>query len=63
MEPRWLVRAKELQGTAQNGLTYARDQYDIERYTRLRAIAAEMMAENGNMDAHNVDISSTLNYI
>jgi len=50
MEPRWLIRAKELQAIAQNGLTYARDQYDIERYTRLRAIAADMMAEMGGMD-------------
>jgi ADP-ribose pyrophosphatase YjhB (NUDIX family) len=50
MEPRWLIRAKELQAIAQNGLTYAKDQYDIERYTRLREIAAEMMAEQGGMD-------------
>jgi ADP-ribose pyrophosphatase YjhB (NUDIX family) len=50
MEPRWLTRAKELQAIAQNGLTYAKDQYDIERYSRLREIAAEIMAEQGGMD-------------
>lgn len=50
MEPRWLIRAKELQAIAQNGLTYAKDQYDIERYTRLREIAAEMMAEHGGIE-------------
>lgn len=30
---------------AQTGLTYCKDPYDIERYQRLRRLAAEMMAE------------------
>ncbi len=33
-----------LQAIAQNGLTYARDPYDAERYTATREIAAEMIA-------------------
>jgi hypothetical protein len=38
--------AKKLQAIAQAGLTYAHDQYDIERYLSLRQIAAEMLAAN-----------------
>jgi len=45
--------AKKLQGIAQTGLTYAKDQYDIERYEGVRQIAAEIMA------AHSSDMSST----
>lgn len=37
----WTV---EIQALAQAGLTYGRDEYDRERYARLREIAAEMIA-------------------
>ncbi len=43
-EPRWLTWVRELQAMAQTGLTFARDPYDLERYRRLRAMAAEMLA-------------------
>jgi ADP-ribose pyrophosphatase YjhB (NUDIX family) len=43
-DPQWLVWARQLQAIAQTGLAYARDCYDVERYTSLRRIAAEMMA-------------------
>ncbi|HEX3722436.1 MAG TPA: NUDIX hydrolase [Nitrolancea sp.] len=36
--------AREIQSIAQTGLSYAADPYDIERYVRLRTLAAEMMA-------------------
>jgi ADP-ribose pyrophosphatase YjhB (NUDIX family) len=39
---------KRLQAIAQTGLTYAQDQYDIERYQRVRQIAAEMLAANSD---------------
>ena len=45
--------AKQLQGIAQTGLTYAKDQYDIERYEHVQQIAAEIMA------AHSSDMSAT----
>ena len=45
--------AKKLQGIAQTGLTYAKDQYDIERYKSVQQIAAEIMATNSS------DMSST----
>ena len=41
---RW---AREIQSIAQTGLSYAADPYDIERYTRLSRIAAEMMGGDG----------------
>ncbi len=36
--------AKELQSLAQAGLFYGRDEYDRERYQRIREISAEMMS-------------------
>lgn len=44
MDERWLNWAIELQSLAQAGLHYGRDVYDLERYERLREIAAEIMA-------------------
>ena len=40
----WLEWSRRLQAIAQNGLTFARDPYDIERYEAIRQIAAEMLA-------------------
>ena len=42
--PRWLEWSTRLRTIAQNGLTYARDPHDVERYTAVRQIAAEMVA-------------------
>jgi ADP-ribose pyrophosphatase YjhB (NUDIX family) len=47
-EPQWLRWARELQAIAQTGLTFSQDQYDLERYRRLRAIAVEMLAVGSN---------------
>ena len=38
----WLQWAVELQALAQTGLEYGRDKYDLERYQRIRDIAAEI---------------------
>ena len=40
---KWTAWAVELQSLAQAGLTYGHDVYDLERYTRIREIAAEMI--------------------
>jgi ADP-ribose pyrophosphatase YjhB (NUDIX family) len=40
----WLEWARELQAMSQNGLTYCLSEYDKERYSRLREIAAEILA-------------------
>lgn len=42
--------AVELAAMAQNGLTYATDRYDIARYQRLRAAAAEILGLVGDAD-------------
>lgn len=41
---KWLEWAVELQSIAQAGLFYGKDNYDIERYERIRSIAAEMIS-------------------
>lgn len=53
-DPRWLDWAKELQAMAQTGLTYCRDPWDIERYQRIRAMAAQMLAGGAGLDAQRV---------
>lgn len=42
-EIHWVKYAMELQFLAQAGLTYSKDIFDIERFERIRTIAAEMM--------------------
>ena len=51
---RWLQWAVELQALAQAGLTYCKDIYDRERYTRIREIAAEMVALKSGISLETV---------
>jgi ADP-ribose pyrophosphatase YjhB (NUDIX family) len=44
MDPKWLEWAKQLQAIAQNGLAFAADEYDRQRYVAVRGIAAAMIA-------------------
>ena len=44
VQPQWLEWTKELQFIAQGGLTYSKDVFDIERFERIREIAAEMLS-------------------
>lgn len=48
--PRWLEWSQRLQSIAQNGLTFARDPYDLERYHAIRQIAAEMLAQGSGLN-------------
>ena len=43
-DPQWLRWSRRLQAIAQDGLTYARDSYDLGRYEQLRDLAAEILA-------------------
>jgi ADP-ribose pyrophosphatase YjhB (NUDIX family) len=43
-EPDWLLWAREVQATAQSGLAFTKDPYDVERYHALTALAARMVA-------------------
>ncbi|MDD2533471.1 MAG: NUDIX hydrolase [Eubacteriales bacterium] len=42
--------AIELQSIAQAGLTYSQNPYELERFTRIREIAAEIMQEKSGLD-------------
>jgi ADP-ribose pyrophosphatase YjhB (NUDIX family) len=52
MNPDWLEWAQRLQAIAQNGLTFSRDHFDIERYEALREIAAEILAAHSDVDVN-----------
>lgn len=41
--PKWLEWAREIQQLSQTGLAFATTEYEIQRYTRLYEIAAEMV--------------------
>lgn len=49
LPPQWLLWAREIQAIAQTGNTYARDQYQRERYQRLQEIAAEILAAHAQL--------------
>lgn len=53
--PNWLIWARELQAIAQTGLAYSKDPFDIDRFTRVRAIAARMMAEPAGADTADIE--------
>ena len=46
----WLDWARRMQAIAQNGLTFAQDPYDRERYEALRMLAAEVVAAGSTLD-------------
>ena len=51
---KWLDWAVELQALAQAGLFYSKDVYDIERFHRIREIAAEMLVTPSGLPAEKV---------
>lgn len=59
----WLSWAIEIQSIAQNGLTYCKNIYDIERYERLRDLSAEMLAYKTAIPKETVKSFSCTNKI
>jgi ADP-ribose pyrophosphatase YjhB (NUDIX family) len=53
-EPAWLPIARELQAMAQTGLAFSTDRFDLQRYERLRELAAQLMAEGSGGDAEKI---------
>ena len=51
----WLKWISEIQAIAQSGLTYTTNEYDKERYIRLREIAAEIAAQCSGNQAPDVE--------
>ena len=51
---KWLKWAVELQSIAQAGLYYGKDVFDIQRFERVRDIAAEMVSEGSGLPVEKV---------
>lgn len=51
---RWLDWARELQAIAQIGLAYSRDDFDRERFERVREIAAAIMAAGSGLSIDRI---------
>ena len=50
----WMQTAVEMQFIAQAGLAYSRDPYDLERFSRLRELAAKMLARGSGLPEKTV---------
>jgi ADP-ribose pyrophosphatase YjhB (NUDIX family) len=57
MIPNWLLWARELQATAQTGLTFVQNPYDEARYKAMQELAGRMMSEAGGGDLGQLDTS------
>jgi len=51
---KWLDWVNQMATIAQNGLTYAKDSHDVERYTSLRELAAEIAAEHTGSEPKHI---------
>lgn len=49
-KPQWLIWSQHLQALAQNGLTYAVNPFDIERYQAVKDISAEILSTYTQID-------------
>ncbi|MBD5546796.1 MAG: NUDIX hydrolase [Lachnospiraceae bacterium] len=54
MNEKWLQWAVELQSLAQAGLFYTKDEFDAERYERVREIAAEIISLKSDIPVEKV---------
>jgi len=50
MESKWLKWATELQSIAQAGLTFGENQYDLDRYQKIRDLSIEIIHEYSDLD-------------
>jgi len=53
-EPDWLTLARELQAIAQTGLAFSKDPFDLQRFRRVRELAATLMARGSATDVERV---------
>ncbi len=54
-EPDWLLWAREIQATAQSGLAFSRDPYDLDRYRALISLSARIMADHTTADLTRIE--------
>jgi ADP-ribose pyrophosphatase YjhB (NUDIX family) len=52
--PKWLELARELFSISQSGLTYCKNEYDLDRYRRMQAISAEMLSDKTGMPKETI---------
>jgi len=52
--PKWLDLAREIQALGQTGLTYTKNEYDIQRYVRLLEISAEIVSAYTDLEKEPV---------
>ena len=48
--PKWLEWAREIYSLSQAGLTYTKNEFDLERYKRLQEIAAEILSSQSELE-------------
>lgn len=48
--PKWLEWAREIYSLSQVGLTYTKNEFDLERYKRLQEIAAEILSSQSELE-------------
>ncbi len=51
---KWLELARELFSISQSGLTYCKNEYDLERYRRLQEMSAEMISDKTGLPKETV---------
>lgn len=55
--PLWLKWAREIQATSQTGLTFAQNEFEVERWKRLSELAAEMVADHSDQDKEKLIVN------
>jgi len=54
MNTKWIAWAREIFSLSQTGLTYNKNEFDIERYKRLQEISAEMIESQSELSKESV---------
>jgi ADP-ribose pyrophosphatase YjhB (NUDIX family) len=52
--PQWLTWARKIDSLAQAGLAYSENEYDLDRYRQLKALAAEIVADHTTLPEKQV---------
>ena len=52
----WLTWAKQIQSTAQAGLSFSKDKYDLERYRELLKLSAEILSTYTNPEMEEIHV-------
>jgi ADP-ribose pyrophosphatase YjhB (NUDIX family) len=53
-QPKWMDWAREIFSLSQAGLTYCKNEFDLERYRRLQEITGEMIASQSDLEKQAV---------